>query len=330
MATHPVLRFGSINESVLLLQKALNLAPTSQAPLAEDSNFGSKTRARVVEFQTRQNISADGIVGEVTWGELTQFLEKLAELVAANKPKAVNEDELRDKIVAVAESALLTFGWGNGLVVPDGSPRIAAARGFGPGMGAGRARQGGASLASIYSFARDSRASRCLTFPTERFPLELKSDGPGVPPKSFTMEEIYQLDPLKYVGRRDVINKKDIGSWCGIFATYCYRMAGLTLNWSQVKAQSRDLFEIVYDAGAAVKRGDIGVYSEFQHHFVVVEDAAAGSKIQSIDGNVSNPSETVVSPWNSVIGRRCYLRGTLKNHTGRFLRPKFGALIVAN
>ncbi len=328
MAIRPVLRFGSINESVLLLQKALNLAPTAQAPLAEDSNFGSKTRSRVVEFQTRQNISADGIVGEMTWGVLEPFLAELAKLVSANAPKAVNEDELRDKIVAVTESALLTFGWGSAPVVPDGSPRIAAARGCGPVMGMRRARQGGASLASIYSFARDARASLCLALSTERFPLKSVTDGPSVPPQAFTMEEVYQLDPAKYLGRRDLLNKKDIGSWCGIFATYCYRMAGLGVNWSQVKAQSRDLFDIVLP-GAAVRRGDIGVYSVFNHHFVVVEDAAAGSKIQSIDGNVSNPSEAVVSPWNSVIGRRTYLRETLKNQNGRFLRPKFAALVAA-
>ena len=61
-------------------------------------------------------------------------------------------------------------------------------------------------------------------------------------------------------------------------------------------------------------------------HFLVVKDAAPGERVYSIDGNVGNPSEATVSPWNSVISKRFYLRTTLASKGGKFLRPKFGAM----
>jgi hypothetical protein len=46
-------------------------------------------------------------------------------------------------------------------------------------------------------------------------------------------------------------------------------------------------------------------------------------RVYSIDGNVANPAEATVSPWNSVIAKRFYLRNTLATKQGKFLRPKF-------
>ena len=51
-----------------------------------------------------------------------------------------------------------------------------------------------------------------------------------------------------------------------------------------------------------------------------------GERVYSIDGNVGNPSEATVSPWNSVISKRFYLRTTLASRAGKFLRPKFDAM----
>ena len=80
-------------------------------------------------------------------------------------------------------------------------------------------------------------------------------------------------------------------------------------------------------ATAAVRKGDIGVYDpQLNHHFLVVEDAAPGERVYSIDGNVGNPSEATVSPWNSVISKGFYLRTTLASKAGKFLRPKFSAM----
>jgi hypothetical protein len=40
-----------------------------------------------------------------------------------------------------------------------------------------------------------------------------------------TMEAVYQQDGKKHPDRRMKTNQQDIGSWCGVFATYWYRSA---------------------------------------------------------------------------------------------------------
>jgi hypothetical protein len=289
------------------LQRALNVIPSKQAKLAEDSQFGPKTRGRVMEFQGQKHVAQDGVVGPVTWGQLEPFVKQILQMVDQTLPVNPDEEALRQRIVDVAKTSLATWGWGDsGPVVPDGSPRIAAARGFGPFVGDRCARQGGVALASIYAMA-GAGGSLCMTITSE-------------------MLNVYQQDPKKHPKRRDTINQKDIGSWCGIFATYCYRAAGLKVSWNEVKHQMTDYFEIIGPTQAA-RKGDIGVYdTSLNHHFLVIEDAAPGKHVYSIDGNVGNPAEKDVTPWNSVIAKRFYLRSTLASRAGRFLRPKFAAM----
>jgi murein L,D-transpeptidase YcbB/YkuD len=50
------------------LQKALRRAGYDPGPI--DGRIGKKTRAAVKAFQRRQNLKADGIVGERTWSAL--------------------------------------------------------------------------------------------------------------------------------------------------------------------------------------------------------------------------------------------------------------------
>jgi len=61
---------GSQGELVAELQMLLNQKPSSLAALREDGIFGAKTSARVREFQTQNQLLADGIVGPKTWGKL--------------------------------------------------------------------------------------------------------------------------------------------------------------------------------------------------------------------------------------------------------------------
>lgn len=307
---YPVLRFGSAGDAVLLLQKALNIAPTLLARLKEDASFGSKTHARVVEFQGQKNAVRDGIVGPVTWDVLAPFVKQLEGLIDQNFPPLADEAAQRQRIVDIAEASFGSWGWGSaGTITPDGSPRIAAARGVGPAVGGRRVRQGGAALAAVYALAGAGGAN-CLTIASD-------------------VEAAYQQNPkdeAAKAARRDLINQRDIGSWCGIFAAYCYRASGLIIRWDDVKLQSPQYFDTL-GANAAVQKGDIGVFDpQINHHFVVIQDSAPGNKVFSIDGNVGNPAEATVSPWNSVISKRFYLRATLAGKAGRFLRPKFGAM----
>ena len=58
-----VLRLGSRGDAVVALQKALG-------GLTADGVFGSGTEARVKEFQRSKDLTADGVVGRMTWNAL--------------------------------------------------------------------------------------------------------------------------------------------------------------------------------------------------------------------------------------------------------------------
>ena len=60
------LQQGSSGNSVRNLQAMLNFILSSQPGLVVDGIFGPMTRSRVVEFQSKVKIGADGIVGPVT------------------------------------------------------------------------------------------------------------------------------------------------------------------------------------------------------------------------------------------------------------------------
>lgn len=307
-SSYPTLRIGSTGQPVMLLQRALNAVPASQQPkLTEDAQFGPKTRSRVVEFQSQKKVAPDGVVGPITWAILEPIIRQIQGIIDQAFPASTTDSQRRARIVEVAKISFESWGWGeSGPVTPNGSARIAAARGFGPAANGFRARQGGSSLAIIYSMA-GLAGSQCLKISTD-------------------IEAVYQLDGRTHPERRTKLNQQDIGAWCGIFATYCYRAAGLPIAWPDMKSQNPAYWEIL-GPNAAVQPGDVGVYDPMlNHHFVVVAESAPGQRVHSIDGNVGNPSENTVTPWNSVISKRMYLRATLASKGGRFLRPKFAAM----
>lgn len=62
------LRRGSKGEDVLALQRQLN---TLGYGLAEDGSYGAATESAVRDYQSKNNLSVDGVVGTHTWGALT-------------------------------------------------------------------------------------------------------------------------------------------------------------------------------------------------------------------------------------------------------------------
>lgn len=61
---NPTLRLGATGSAVVSLQEKLNV---NGANLTTDGNFGLKTKAAVITFQTYCHLEADGIVGKMTW-----------------------------------------------------------------------------------------------------------------------------------------------------------------------------------------------------------------------------------------------------------------------
>ena len=55
-----LLKIGSVGEEVKKLQTKLGLKP--------DGSFGPVTEAKVKVWQAQNNLSADGIVGDISWG----------------------------------------------------------------------------------------------------------------------------------------------------------------------------------------------------------------------------------------------------------------------
>lgn len=74
----PVLRRGSSGEPVVTLQIELNFTGT-RPELAEDGKFGPLTSAGVTEFQRRESLDPDGIVGAKTWARLDALADAQGE-----------------------------------------------------------------------------------------------------------------------------------------------------------------------------------------------------------------------------------------------------------
>ena len=69
MATYNRVSYGSQGSDVTELQKLLN---KNGYTLDEDGIFGNKTRDAVRDYQQKNGLAVDGIVGDITWGSLTK------------------------------------------------------------------------------------------------------------------------------------------------------------------------------------------------------------------------------------------------------------------
>ena len=65
-----ILKYGSIGDEVKKLQNLLNAS--GNYGLAEDGKFGNKTLAAVKDYQKKNNLAVDGMVGTNTWGALNK------------------------------------------------------------------------------------------------------------------------------------------------------------------------------------------------------------------------------------------------------------------
>ena len=73
-----LLKKGDNNENVKLLQTKLGLEPVG--------NFGPKTEEAVKAFQKKNGLTADGIVGDGTWGKIMGTTPTPQPIVATPQP----------------------------------------------------------------------------------------------------------------------------------------------------------------------------------------------------------------------------------------------------
>jgi peptidoglycan hydrolase-like protein with peptidoglycan-binding domain len=98
----PVIRLGSLGESVKTLQAALNLwSARNESRLVIDGFFGLSTNSKVREYQRANELAPDGVVGPVTW----ESLEPLVDHVVATMPVTTSELEAGARIVLAHANA---------------------------------------------------------------------------------------------------------------------------------------------------------------------------------------------------------------------------------
>lgn len=83
-----ILKIGSEGEDVKKIQTKLGLVV--------DGTFGIKTETAVREWQTRNKLKADGIVGQITWNKM--FGEVIKEDVVIQNIEGLNIDKLKGHI----------------------------------------------------------------------------------------------------------------------------------------------------------------------------------------------------------------------------------------
>jgi hypothetical protein len=305
---------------VQLLQQALNFSKLHPPALKDDGIFGAKTRARVVEFQMRQKLQVDGIVGNQTHSELTAAYEKLADWVKEYMPPP-EIAQLRKRIVEIAKMEQQVFGWPLGPTSggpspsgPSGTPlpppfssRIAA---FYLSDKATRARQGGPKLAFIFGVAGagTEQIDRCWTI---------------------KQGYCYGEGEITYENYKAVRNQFDLVSWCGIFALYVYRSAGVMLpRWTANPfAEGANMKSIL---ASEVGPGDLGKlepYGGRNHHFIVTDvvkknfggkDVVVG--VNTIDGN-DGLYQSIVTHKRDVAPNPQDRHYTISGKLGVFMSP---------
>jgi Putative peptidoglycan binding domain len=250
--TGTVLQLGSMGPAVTTLQQALNAALPSYTPLWTDGQFGGLTSGRVKTFQGNQKLSADGVVGPNTWNALVAALGGVVAAVTGADPTAAGTEEAAN--TGSAFDAL--------------RPQIIAI-----------ARQ---HIGRVDFTQFNASKPRGLDFLIEMF-----EDTAGVrfPESAFKSPIGSGWEWRPYSGGP---GSRRI-DWCGVFAVYCYRRAGVPIRWAGGRPDGPlRLRPISAGVPAGMRPGDIGVTGTNNHHFIVeTKSAGASPALTTIDGNTA-------------------------------------------
>lgn len=238
------LAFGSMGPLVKQLQESLNRLATQLPRLTPDGQFGPKTRGRVMELQSSNQLPADGIVGPMTWELLARLLQQVADGGVPVLPgmKASTFDALRPLVLTIAQMHMGKVDFSQMI---GGRPR------------------GIDFVKEVFQFA----ANQTLT------DANFRANGTG------------GWMPTPWIGVHGQVK-----SWCGIFAVYCYRKAGIPVRWDLgVGGPVGPIRLRTFSPGfaALLKPGDIGGVATKNHHFLIETIHGTGPvpKLTTIDGN---------------------------------------------
>lgn len=255
------LAFGAVGSDVAQLQQQLNRLPSKQPTLASDGQFGSKTRTRVVEFQSGSGLAPDGVVGPMTWDKLLALLAQATQgggvPVVPGLPGAAYAP-LRPLVLTIAQQCMGKVDFS---VTPGGKPK------------------GLDFLIEMFRFAANVQLTEA----------NFRKDGNG--PWIWT----------PWVGL-----KTQQKSWCGVFAAYCYRKAGIPVSWDLGRGGPTGQIQLAKwrpDYASGIQQADIGCVQTKSHHFL----------IESVDGGGPKPSLTTIDgnlDWGRIQRRTTHRVGT--------------------
>jgi hypothetical protein len=256
-ASHSMVRQGSRGPDVVALQERLNELGSQ---LVADGDFGPKTHAAVVAFQTANGLVADGIVGPKTWAALGGSS-------AASMPPSSTTEE-------VGQGAK-TADAGADEQAPPATPH-------GEEVGASGQRAMAVSLAlaeagkvEAYTPAGpDPETGKTTRLGWERLDeyFEVSYGGRGGQYNSIMQAAV------KFHGQK-------LQSWCGHFAVWALKSAGVPLGKWKIGQGISSLTQRSHGPhGYTPQPGDVGYIDQpFQHHCIVVR--VEGDTVITIDGN---------------------------------------------
>jgi hypothetical protein len=202
-----------------------------------------------MEFQSKNQLGSDGIVGPLTWEKLVALLGALGQGGIAVMPAMSGSvfDTLRPLILIKAQQHMGQVDFSRFV---NGRP------------------QGIDFLIEMFDFAANAKLGY------ENFRIKGGSGWSHKP----------------WVGMpTDVDTKRK--SWCGIFAVYCYRKAGVPVRWDMgvggpvgpIKLRSFSA-----DFVSAMRPGDMGAVRDQNHHFIIEQiGSGPAPSVTSIDGNTT-------------------------------------------
>lgn len=74
--------------------------------------------------------------------------------------------------------------------------------------------------------------------------------------------------------------------WCGVFACYILRQAGLnTVRWTLYGGKMKNI-QLVWGS-SGMQRGDVAIIKSADHHFIVTDVNYSTKKMDTVEGNTS-------------------------------------------